>query len=134
MRRSSLVALFGPLLPAAVLASASGALADIVIGQRIAGAKLGDTKAQVRKVLGPPEAAVKEAFFYPPSRGLRVDCKHGRLDTILSLSQKQKTTKRITIGSSRAQVTRAYGGGLASTATAHTAASSVQTELADPSG
>jgi hypothetical protein len=47
VRRSSLVATLGVVLTAGLLALAPSALANIVIGQSIAGVKLGESEAQV---------------------------------------------------------------------------------------
>jgi hypothetical protein len=108
VRRSSIVAVLGLLLTAGVLAAAPAALANIVIGQSIAGVKLSATKAQVKKVLGPPTSSDPTNFFYPTSVGLRINFKSGRVGAILSFSKKQKTAKGITIGSSRARLKSAY--------------------------
>jgi hypothetical protein len=98
------------------LALAPIAQANIVIGQSIAGVKLGDSEAQVTALLGP--AASKESagpaypgivnLRYPTTVGLTVTLKAGRVYGILSFSKKQKTSKGITIGSSRAQMKKAY--------------------------
>lgn len=101
---------------AGIMVAAPSALANIVIGQSIAGVKLGDSEAQVTAVLGPP--ASKESggpaypgvvnLRYPTSVGLTVTLKAGRVYGFLSFSKKQKTSGGITIGSSRAQMKRAY--------------------------
>src|ERR1700723_1349065 len=51
-RLLGLVAVFGLLASAAIMAST--AQAKIVVGQSIAGVKLGDTEAQVRQLIGKP--------------------------------------------------------------------------------
>jgi hypothetical protein len=117
MRRSiSVVAVIGLLSSAAIMAVAPIAEANIVIGQSIAGVKLGDSEAQVTAALGPP--ANKENagpaypgvvnIYYPTSVGLHFSMTNGRVGDVLSFSKKQKTSKGITIGSSRAQMKRAY--------------------------
>lgn len=102
MRRSSCALSLGLLLALAIAPTAS---ATIVIGQSIAGVKLGDTKAQVEAVLGKPEKAELSSLFY---LDLRIGIEHGKVGGILSSTKKQKTSKGITIGSSHAQVKNAY--------------------------
>ncbi len=106
--RSSRLYVLSVLLVLVVGLSAATAQATVVIGQSIAGVKLGDSKAQVRKTLGKPSRTDPSDFFYPTSVGLRVHFKGGRVDGILSTSKKQKTSKGITIGSSSAAVKAAY--------------------------
>jgi hypothetical protein len=109
MRRSiSVVAVLGLLSSAAIMAVAPSALANIVIGQSIAGVKLGDTEAQVTALLGPPTSNANGSLFYTSSVGLRIGVEAGKVNDVLSFSKKQKTSKGITIGSSRAQLKRAY--------------------------
>jgi hypothetical protein len=108
VRRSSLATTLGLLLAAGVLAVAPSALASVVIGQSIAGVKLGDSEAQVRQVLGAPSSNLDGSFLYPTSVGLRIAFRHGRVSGVLSFSKKQRTSKGITIGSSRAHVKSAY--------------------------
>ncbi len=108
MRRLTDVVVFGLLVAASALAAASVASAKIVEGQSIAGVKLGDSKAQVKQVLGTPSKTDPNDFFYPTSVGLRINFKGGRVDGILSFSKKQKTAKGITIGSSASKLKRAY--------------------------
>jgi hypothetical protein len=99
-----------------VLALAPVAQANIVIGQSIAGVKLGDSEAQVTAVLGPPTSKESAGpaypgivnIYYPTSVGLHFTMQSGRVFGVLSFSKKQKTSKGITIGSSRAQMKRAY--------------------------
>jgi hypothetical protein len=93
------------LLSGALAASASAA---IVIGQSIGGVKLGDTTAQVKQALGKPSSSSATGLFYPSSVGLRVTLKNGHVEGVLSVSKKQKTTKGITIGSSRSALKAAY--------------------------
>lgn len=95
-------------LSVVLLATAPSALANIVIGQSIAGVKLGDSEAQVTAVLGPPTSNENGSLFYPSSVGLRIGVNAGKVNDVLSISKKQKTSKGITIGSSRTQMKRVY--------------------------
>jgi len=84
--------------------------ANVVIGQSIAGVKLGDSPAQVRAALRSqsheePQLDHGELWY---SGFLRVFFTHNRVTQVLAYSKKQKTDKGITIGSSRAQLKRAY--------------------------
>jgi hypothetical protein len=116
VRRSSLAAMLGLPLTVCVLAMAPSALASIVIGQSIAGVKLGDSEAQVTAVLGPPASKENAGpaypgvvnLVYPTSIGLHFSVTNGRVSDVLSFSKKQKTSKGITIGSSQSQLKRAY--------------------------
>lgn len=108
VRRSSLAGTLGAVLSAGLLAFAPSALASIVIGQSIAGVKLGASEAQVKAVLGPPTSNANGSLFYPSSVGLRIGITGGKVNDVLSFSKHQKTSKGITIGSSRAQMKRAY--------------------------
>jgi hypothetical protein len=62
----------------------------------------------VAALLGPPTSNENNSLFYPSSIGLRIGMNAGRVDDVLSFSKKQKTSKGITIGSSRARVKSAY--------------------------
>lgn len=116
VRRSSLVAVASLLLSAAVLAIAPSALASIVIGQSIDGVKLGDNEAQMTAAIGPPTSKESAGplypgsvnVSYPESFGLRISMINGRVNGMLSFSKHQKTSKGITIGSSRARMKSAY--------------------------
>lgn len=108
VRRSSMAGRLALILSVVLMTIAPAALATVVIGQSIAGVKLGDSKAQVKKTLGKPSRTDPSDFFYPTSAGLRVHFKGGRVDGILSTSKKQKTSKGITIGSSSGAVKAAY--------------------------
>ncbi|HTW43106.1 MAG TPA: hypothetical protein VMD79_12395 [Solirubrobacteraceae bacterium] len=99
--------LSGTLAVLLVLSIISSAQGSVVIGQSIAGVKLGDSAAQVETVLGPPTKNELGSLFYT-SLGLRISVEHGKVGGILSTSKKQKTSKGITIGSSRSAVKRAY--------------------------
>jgi len=104
--RRLLCALGAACLLAGVLAASAGA--TIVIGQSMGGVKLGDTPAQVKQALGKPSSSNSTDLLYPSRVGLRVTLKGGHVDGVLSVSKKQKTTKGITIGSSRSAVKAAY--------------------------
>ena len=108
MKLLTSVAVFGLLLAGSALAAVPTASAKIVEGQSVAGVKLGDSKAQVKQVLGKPSKTDPTDFFYPTSVGLRVHFKGGKVDGMLSFSKKQKTTKGITIGSSASKFKSAY--------------------------
>jgi hypothetical protein len=116
VRRSSLAAVASLLLSAGLLAFVPSALASIVIGQSIAGIKLGDSEAQVTAVLGAPESKESAGplypgvvnIYYPTSVGLHFSMTNGRVSGALIFSKKQKTHKGIGMGSSRAQLKRAY--------------------------
>ena len=105
VRPTRLVGFAGLVLIAAVLVTVSAAQATIVIGQSIAGVKLGDSTAQVKQILGKPTKNELGSFFYS---GLRINIEHGKVAGILSFSKKQKTSKGITFGSSQTQLKRAY--------------------------
>jgi len=116
VRRSSLAVVASLLLSVGVLAIAPSALASIVIGQSIAGVKLGASEAQVTAVLGAPERKESAGpaypgvvnIYYPTSVGLHFSMTNGRVFGVLDFSKKQKTSKGIGMGSSRAQLKRAY--------------------------
>jgi hypothetical protein len=117
MRRSiNAVAVLLVLSSTGIMATAPSALANIVIGQSIAGVKLGDTEAQMTAVLGPPESkeSAGQAYpgvvnvRYPTSVGVNFTLTNGRVSGALFFSKKQKTNKGIGMGSSRAQLKRAY--------------------------
>jgi hypothetical protein len=116
VRRSSLAAVASLLLSAGLLAFVPSALASIVIGQSIAGVKLGASEAQVTAILGPPTSKESAGplypnvvnLVYPTSVGLHFGLLNGQVNGMLSFSKKQKTSKGITIGSSRARLKRAY--------------------------
>jgi hypothetical protein len=84
--------------------------ANIVVGQSVAGVKLGDTATQVRAALRgqSPEhpALFHDELFY--NEFLRISFKQGHVDKVLSYSKHQRTTKGITIGSTQAKVRSAY--------------------------
>jgi hypothetical protein len=114
--RSRLAIAAGLLLVVATLTFAPSAVASIVIGQSIAGVKLGASEAQVTAVLGPPASKENAGplypgvvnLVYPTSVGLHFTLTNGRFSGVLIFSKKQKTSKGITIGSSRAQLKKAY--------------------------
>ncbi len=117
MRRSiSVAAVLGLLSSAAIMAVAPIAEANIVIGQSVAGVKLGDSEAQVTAVLGPPASKENAGplypnvvnLVYPTSVGLHFTLTNGRVSGALFFSKKQKTNKGIGMGSSRSQLKRAY--------------------------
>jgi hypothetical protein len=115
MRRSSLAASLGALLTACVLATAPSALATIVIGQSIAGVKLGESQSQVTAQLGAPtfarppdyQGAIEWNYAKPPLLGA-MSFAHGELVSMWTLSTHQKTSQGVGVGSSLAQVRKAY--------------------------
>jgi hypothetical protein len=121
-RRSSLVAglLTAGLLasaPAATAAAAAAAAARIVVGESIAGVRLGETQAQVIKALGRPKHSAPGSVLgpkkYSSSRTAtyswgEIEFVHGRVYTVVSLNARQRTPAGIAIGSTLTQVTGAY--------------------------
>ncbi len=117
-------AVIGLLSSAGIMAAAPAALAKIVIGQSIAGVKLGDTEAQVRRLVGKPFAcepcSMKEKVwrYERGFEGVIAFDSHGRLQSMWTGSKKQKTSKGIHAngfsfaghphGSSLAEIKKAY--------------------------
>src|SRR5512142_2483779 len=74
-------------------AFAPAASAKIVVGQSIAGVKLGDTQARVRQVLGKP-ASAQGVWDYPKTlMGVVGFDSHRHVNGMWTGSPKQKTTK-----------------------------------------
>ena len=105
------------LLVTASLATASGAWASIVVGQGIAGLKLGDTEAQVAGALGAPtlqqtpnsQGEVEWNYAKLPLAGA-VGFANGELVGMWTSSKAQKTSKGVGVGSSLSKVKQAYPG------------------------
>jgi hypothetical protein len=117
MRRSiNVMAVLCVLSSTGIMVATPSALANIIIGQSIAGVKLGATEAQVTALLGPPTSKESNgpsypnsvSLMYPASVGLHIVMNAGRVSGMLSFSKHQKTSKGITIGSSRARMKSAY--------------------------
>jgi hypothetical protein len=97
------------------LAAAPTALANIVVGEGIAGLTLGSSEAHIIKVLGQPtvkerpdyQGKVEWRYTKPPLFGTLV-LSHRRLNAMSTSSKHQKTSKGIGAGSSLAQVRTAY--------------------------
>jgi len=106
-RRSLLLALSGLIAAMLLAGGASTAAASIVVGQSVAGVKLGATTAQVKKTLGPPETPLGTEFFYPSPIHLRISFKHGHVQQILSYSKRQRANG-VAVGSDRAALQHAY--------------------------
>ena len=114
LRRSKVVAVLGLMLTAGALAAAPTALANIVIGQSIAGWKLGSSEAQIINILGQPtlkqppddQGNVEWNYAKPPMLGA-LGLIDGQL-TGMWTSKQQKTSKGIGVGSTVAQVRKAY--------------------------
>ncbi|MFZ1154493.1 MAG: hypothetical protein WAN93_06270 [Solirubrobacteraceae bacterium] len=115
MKRLNLAAVLGLALSLGLLAIAPTALGTIVIGQGVAGVKLGQSQTQVEAAIGAP--GLKEApdfegvtsWAYP--KGLEgtvsFDSKL-QVSGMWTASKRQKTSKGVGPGSSLAQVRRAY--------------------------
>ncbi len=89
--------------------TAADASAKIVVGQGIAGVKLGESQTQVRRHLGKP------AYVQPPAWGYRnpLDGQvsldyHRHVNDIWTTSRRQKTNRGIGPGSSVKAARRAY--------------------------
>jgi|HubBroStandDraft_6_1064221.scaffolds.fasta_scaffold73749_2 hypothetical protein len=123
MRRSiSVVAVLGLLLSGAIMAAAPVAEAKIVVGQGIAGVKLGDTQAQVKRLIGKPSSCSpcgKPEVLWHYEKGFEgvvAFDSSGRVKSMWTASNQQKTSKGIhTIGlsgkghgSSVAEIKQAY--------------------------
>jgi hypothetical protein len=67
-----------------------------------------DSEGQVTALLGPPTSNDNNNLLYPTSVGLRSGMTAGRVSGVLSFFKHQKTSKGITIGSSRARLKSAY--------------------------
>jgi hypothetical protein len=115
-RRINVMAVLLVLSSAGSMVAAPAALANIVIGQSIAGVQLGASEAQMTAILGPPMSKESAGplypgvvnIYYPTSVGLHFSMTNGRVSGALIFSKKQKTNKGIGMGSSRAQLKRAY--------------------------
>ena len=103
------------LLTAMMLTVAPVAHASIVVGQGIAGVKLGDSEAQVTQILGPPslqqppdsQGVTSWNYTKAPLLGV-VSFTNGDATGMWTASKKQKTSKGVGPGSSLAQVRKAY--------------------------
>lgn len=89
--------------------TAADASARIVIGQGIAGIKLGQSGTQVRKILGKPSYVQPPGWGYgnPLGGWIGFDSKQ-RVNDIWTTSKYQRTNKGIGPGSSIGAVRRAY--------------------------
>jgi hypothetical protein len=98
----------------AVMAVASPASAQIVVGVGIDGVKLGQTEAQVRQALGAPGYTMpatsggESSWGYPKTLEGRVGFKAGKVVAMWTIAKHQKTSKGIGPGASLAKVKRAY--------------------------
>lgn len=125
MRRSiSVVVVLGVLTSAGITVAVPTASAKIVIGQSIAGVKLGDTEAQVRQLIGKPSECSlcnKTETVWNYEKGFEGKVSfdaQGRVKAMYTASRRQKTSKGIhTIGlsgkghgSSVAEIRQAYPG------------------------
>ncbi len=98
----------GAVLVVLGMAVAPVASAKIVVGQGIAGVKVGDSQARVRQVLGKP-ASTEQGWDYPKTLMgvVGFDAKR-HVNGIWTGSPKQKTSKGIGVGASVARFKRAY--------------------------
>jgi hypothetical protein len=96
--------------------SASAAQAKVVIGQSVAGVKLGESQSQVTAQLGSPtfqqppdtKGEVEWNYAKQPLLGAMSFGANGELTGLWTSSKGQKTSKGIGPGSSLAQVRKAY--------------------------
>jgi hypothetical protein len=101
---------------AGAMVAAPVAQATIVIGQGVAGVKIGDTEAQVVKTIGPPgfrehfeDHGGETVWKYPKGFSGVIGFDHkGHLTGMWTSSTQQRTNKGIGISSSPAQVEKAY--------------------------
>jgi len=97
-----------------VLSLAPDTQAKIVVGQGIAGVRLGESEAQVQKALGTPAYKTQEgkdsSWGYPkaPLEGRIGFDQYGRVNGMWTGSRHQKTSKGIGPGSSLAQLHKVY--------------------------
>jgi hypothetical protein len=110
LRRSTRPLLVAVLAIVAALAAAPSASARIVIGQSIAGIKLGDTKQQVEQSVGPLSYSKTSSLFHPRREAsLHIHFTDGKVDLVgLFAAYGQKTATGIEIGSTRGQFKHAY--------------------------
>jgi hypothetical protein len=86
---------------AGIMVAAPAALASIVIGQSVAGVKLGDTEAQVTAILGPPTSKESAGpaypgvvnISYPTSVGLHFTLTNGRVSGALSSPRSRRPAR-----------------------------------------
>lgn len=100
---------------AVVLTLAAPAGAKIVIGKSIAGVKLGDSAAAVKRKLGAPEVVMKgmngyRVFNYKHRKLLVAIRKHDGVVELTTFNAHERTSKGIGVGSSFAAVKKAYPG------------------------
>jgi hypothetical protein len=112
--------LLGPVavigLLAGIVALAPVANAKVVIGQSIAGVRLGESQAQVKAQLGSPtleqppdqQGSIEWNYAKPPLMGAVTFAANGQLSGMWTISRQQKTAQGVGVGSSLAQVRKAY--------------------------
>jgi len=94
---------------AALCAVPALAQARIVPGKGAAGVFVGDSAAQVKKVLGPPEAGSNVLNYrYVKSRGIGIYLIAGKAFEIAVVRGSQATASGVRIGTSRATLTAKY--------------------------
>jgi hypothetical protein len=104
------LAVIGLLSSAGSLAATSAASASIVIGQGVAGVKLGTSHAQVKAVLGPPPSSPFATEYFYEALDLDIIFKHGQVSEIQDYSKRQRASSGVRVGSYRAAVQHAYPG------------------------
>jgi hypothetical protein len=105
--RRSLAAL---VLTASALAFAPSAQANIVVGKSIAGVKLGDSVATVKRKLGRPQDVLgaNKVFEYKRKK-LHVEFNKGVVTSLTTFNTHERTSKGVGPGSTLAAVAKAYG-------------------------
>jgi hypothetical protein len=121
-RKISAVVVLCLLASVGIMAVAPAALAKVVVGQSIAGIKLGDTEAQVKRLVGKPSSCDpcgKPEIVWRYEKGFEGDLgfsHQGRVQNMWTASNQQRTSTGIhTIGlngkghgSSVAEIKQAY--------------------------
>jgi hypothetical protein len=121
-RKISAVVVLCLLASVGIMAATPAALAKVVIGQSIAGVKLGDTEAQVKRLVGKPSSCDpcgKPEIVWRYEKGFdgRIGFSHqGRVQNMWTTSNQQQTSTGIHTngpngkghGSSVAEITQAY--------------------------
>lgn len=80
----------------------------ILVGVAIAGVRLGDGPAEVRRILGKPDSVVAPYWSYATGLQGRVAFEHGAVAAVWTQSNKLQTGRRVGPGSSLARLKRAY--------------------------
>jgi hypothetical protein len=113
-RRISVVGVLG--LLAGLMAAVPVANAKVILGQSIAGVKLGESQSQVTAQLGTPtlmqppatNGSVEWNYAKAPLFGAVTFAASGELIGLWTISKRQKTAQGVGVGSSLSQVKKAY--------------------------